>query len=442
MTTSYNSPSLLASDLRDIHLSIESLAIAVKKDFTTLGMPDILEMAILSTSGKVLYSDLSKSVMTKISPFYDNLLILSPGDNMSLNVDATKTIIVSRISNLTIMIALTDKKLGIVLTKMRSVADKFGKLLDELVPLQEEKIQEVFTGIEAEEKPTLREPTSDRVAEAVEAPSPQQQAESLQVATPPVTIKLAPIPSPPVPPIVSQAKTIIDEARKSSVTLRALGGMAVALHCPSARHRALMREYPDIDLVGHAKEGKEIKKVFLSLGFEPNKRFNALHGNKRLKFLDTKSEVDVDIFLDVFQMCHKFDFKDRLNLDEYTISLADLLMTKLQIVELNEKDVRDVIAIFLDHVAGRGQEEIDDDYIAGLCGDDWGLWKTISMNCEKILEFLNDYEIPEGEKQKVKSKLASFLKRLEAEPKGTRWKMRARVGERAKWYETVEEVAR
>jgi hypothetical protein len=428
--------------LRDIHLSIESLADAVRKDFTTLGMPDILEMAILSTSGKVLYSNLSKSVMTKISPFYDNLLILNPGDNMSLNVDATKTIIVSRISNLTIMIALTDKKIGIVLTKMKSVADKFGKLLDELVPLQEEKIQEVFTSTEAEEKPPLSEHAADSVAEAVEAPSTQLQVEPVQVATPPVKIELVPIPSPSVQPIVNQAKVIIDEARKTGVTLRALGGMAVALHCPSARHRALTREYPDIDLVGHAKEGKEIKKVFVDLGFDSNKRFNALHGKKRLKFLDTKSEVDIDIFLDVFEMCHKFDFKDRLNLDEYTISLADLLMTKLQIVELNEKDVRDVIAIFLDHPAGRGREEIDDDYIASLCGDDWGLWKTISMNCEKILEFLNDYELPDEEKQKVKSRLASFLKRLEAEPKGTRWKMRARVGERAKWYETVEEVAR
>jgi hypothetical protein len=270
----------------------------------------------------------------------------------------------------------------------------------------------------------------------------EEQEQPTQPVTADVVAATSPIPTPPVPIIVNEAKAIIDEARANNVTLRALGGTAVAMHCPSARHRALVREYPDIDLAGHAKEGRGITKVFASLGFEPNKRFNALHGAKRLKFAEENSEMDVDVFLDVFVMCHKLDLKDRLELDDYTISLADLFITKLQIVELNEKDIRDVITIVLDHGLGRGREEIDDDYIAKLCADDWGLWKTISKNTEKILEMLNDYGITEEEKQKVKLRLGELLKRLEAEPKGTRWKLRARIGESKKWYETVEEVRR
>jgi hypothetical protein len=186
-----------------------------------------------------------------------------------------------------------------------------------------------------------------------------------------------------------------------------------------------------------------MKEVFLKLGFDPNRRFNALHGDKRLKFLDEKNEFDVDVMLDVFEMCHKLELKDRLSLDQYTISLADLLMTKLQTVNLNEKDVRDVIAILLDHEAGNaGPEEIDMDYIAGLCSNDWGLWKTLSMNSDKILDLLGDYDLQEDQEQTVKLRLTGFLKRLETEPKSSKWKVRSKVGERNRWYERVEEVVR
>ncbi|WXG44201.1 MAG: hypothetical protein WED04_09230 [Promethearchaeati archaeon SRVP18_Atabeyarchaeia-1] len=243
--------------------------------------------------------------------------------------------------------------------------------------------------------------------------------------------------------IVQQATRIIDEAQKSRVVLRALGGTAIGMRCPSAKHRNLIRDYADIDLVGHAKQDKSIKELFTGLGFEPNKRFNALHGKKRLQFSNTKEKIDVDIFLDVFQMCHKFDFKDRLELDSYTIPLADLLMTKLQVVQINEKDIRDIVVILKDHDYGsRDPDKIDLDYIAKLCSGDWGLWKTLSMNAEKISKMVADYGLSDDDTRRIKSKLASFLRRLEEEPKSMRWRMRAARGESSPWYETVEEVRR
>jgi hypothetical protein len=243
--------------------------------------------------------------------------------------------------------------------------------------------------------------------------------------------------------IVEQATKIIDEAQKNNIVLRAVGGVAIGMRCPSAKHRNLIRNYVDIDLVGHAKQDKGIKQVLTDMGFEPNKRFNALHGKKRLQFWDTKKNIDIDIFLDVFEMCHKFDLKNRIELDDHTIPLADLLMTKLQIVKINEKDIRDIIAILGDHGFGsKSNEMIDLDYISKLCSEDWGLYKTLSMNAEKISKFVDDYALKDEHTQTVKSRIKTFLKRLEDEPKSMRWRMRAKVGERSKWYEDVEEVKR
>ena len=243
--------------------------------------------------------------------------------------------------------------------------------------------------------------------------------------------------------IVEQATKIIEEAQKNKVVLRAIGGTAIGIRCPSAKHRSFIRDYADIDLVGHAKQDKDIKNLFADLGFEPNKRFNALHGRKRLQFSNIRGKIDVDIFLDVFEMCHKFNFKDRLELDKYTIPLADLLMTKLQIVQINEKDVRDIIVMIKDHEYGRKEpDQIDLDYIAKLCSEDWGLWKTLSMNVDKISKMVADYGLSEDEARKIKSRLTAFLKRLDEEPKSMRWRMRAAMGESTPWYETVEEVKR
>jgi hypothetical protein len=243
--------------------------------------------------------------------------------------------------------------------------------------------------------------------------------------------------------IVEQATKIIDEAEKNKIVLRALGGTAIGMRCPSAKHRNLIRDYADIDLIGHAKQDRAIKTLFIDLGFEPNKRFNALHGRKRLQFSNIKGKIDVDIFLDVFEMCHRFDFKDRLALDQYTIPLADLLMTKLQIVQINEKDIRDAVVILKDHEYGSDDtEKIDLDYIAKLCSGDWGLWKTLSMNAEKISKMVANYGLPEEDARKIKSKLNTFLRRLDEEPKSMKWRWRSRTGEKSPWYETVEEVKR
>jgi hypothetical protein len=446
-------------------LSIISLADAIRKEFSTLGVPDILEMALVSSTGKVVYSDLGKSALAKVSPFYNSMLIMTLGDTMSLTVDPTKTMMISRVSNSTILVALTNKKIGIVLTKLKGVGEKFGRLLDEIVPQQEPATSASFASIQAEAKPS--QPAAPTPAPDVAAPRPMEQheeperlaatdivariAESLGFSIPkgpeqPVSAGVAatasPTFTPPAAITVNEARAIIDEARESNLTLRALGGTAVAMRCPSAGRRALVREYPDIYLVGHAKEIERIREVLTRLEFEPDERFNAAHGAKRLKFFNLKGEMDVNIFLDVFEMWHKLDLKDRLDLDEYTISLADLLITKLQIVELKEKDVRDVTAILLDHAPGKGRDEIDGDYIAKLCSDDWGLWKTLSMNSRKIMESLNGFDLREDEKQKVKLTLEDFLKKLEAEPKSTRWKTRASIGEKSKWYITVEEETR
>ena len=223
--------------------------------------------------------------------------------------------------------------------------------------------------------------------------------------------------------------------------LRLFGGMAIRFHCPSATHRSLGRKYVDIDFMALRKQSREIKKLFAELGYVPRDRFNALQGDKRLIFNDIENGRRVDVFLETFEMCHKFDFKDRLTIDTPTITLADLLATKLQVVEITEREYRDVMALLLDHEIGDSEkpETINGSYLAGLCANDWGIYKTFTINIGNILNALPNYSLDQESIAIVQKRLEDLRNRIEAVPKSMRWKIRARVGEKAQWYELPEQ---
>jgi hypothetical protein len=241
---------------------------------------------------------------------------------------------------------------------------------------------------------------------------------------------------------IDEATRILAEAESRSVVLRLLGGVAVHMRCPSATHRKLARDYVDIDFMGYSKQSREIRRLFESLGYAPRDRFNAMQGDERLIFNDLKLQRRVDIFLDVFNMCHKFNLKDRLELDRQTIPLPDLLATKLQIVEINPKDIRDIVALLVDHDVGpsaaKEEQRLDGQHLAKLCSDDWGVYKTFTMNLDKMLSHLDSFGLEDSQNKLVTARALSLKTLIEDAPKSLKWKMRQKVGERKQWYELPE----
>ncbi len=240
--------------------------------------------------------------------------------------------------------------------------------------------------------------------------------------------------------MMNETKRIFDAADNHKIILRLFGGFAVRFHCPSATHRALVREYADIDFMGPRDQTRGIKKLFIELEYAPREIFNALQGDKRLIFNDLEHHRRIDIFLDVFEMCHKLDLKDRLRLDKFTIPLADLLVTKLQVVEITEREYKDIIALVHDHEVGDtdAPEIINGTYIASLCANDWGIYKTLTVNIANILSEVSRYELDPEAAKVVSIRLRDLQNMIETIPKTSRWKLRARIGERKRWYELPE----
>jgi len=243
----------------------------------------------------------------------------------------------------------------------------------------------------------------------------------------------------PLEPLMEEADRILHSADAKGITLRFVGGVAVGITCPSASNPPLSRRYVDIDVIGHRKESAKISQLFRELGYAPRERFNAFQVT-RLIFNDLGNARRVDVFLDVFEMCHKFNFKNRIDLETKTLPIADLLSTKLQIIEINEKDMKDIMAMLLDHdlVAEDVHDKINAAHMASLCAEDWGIYKTFTMNLAKIPEFVNKVGLGEEQSRRVLEQAEKLTKAIEDAPKSMGWKMRAAVGERKRWYELPE----
>jgi hypothetical protein len=241
---------------------------------------------------------------------------------------------------------------------------------------------------------------------------------------------------------VREGARIIAAANAAGVRLRVLGGVAVALHSPNGIPSALARVYEDIDLVTTRTGGAATISLLSSLGYAPNERFNALNGHRRLVAYDRANGRRIDIFVGDFRMCHTIPVAERLDHDTLTVPLAELMATKLQIVELNDKDVKDILALLAEHEVGDLDEDtINASWLADLFAGDWGLWRTATGTLATIRERLGTIGLNEVTQQRVIGRVDALEKKINSAPKSLRWRVRARVGSRAKWYDEPEEIA-
>jgi hypothetical protein len=233
--------------------------------------------------------------------------------------------------------------------------------------------------------------------------------------------------------------------------IRLMGGMAVWLHCPSVRKPPYARDYADLDFMASSRNRRGVADFFERAGYLPERMFNAIHGRDRLNFRHPSGRWTVDVVYDELRMSHRLDLRRRLSGPAPTLDLADLLLTKLQIWEINEKDLGDVVCLLSDHrlsaqastrgsdSAQRDLDAIDLRRVTSLCRSDWGLCHTAQRN----LALARDLAVarpPAGAALAPPEQVADLLTAIDEAPKTLGWRSRARIGERVRWYETPEEV--
>jgi hypothetical protein len=255
---------------------------------------------------------------------------------------------------------------------------------------------------------------------------------------------------------LAEALRIVDVASREGLLLRLMGGMAVRAHAPEWTHRTRRREV-DLDF---ATRGRDRKAVFALLereGYTPDKRHNALFGQHQGYFVDEPRRRPVDVLVDKLEMCHRIEFGDRLGMSTPTLPVAELLLSKLQIVKINKKDVLDALILLAEHPLGQDDGEVDSNHglsaislprILSFTSNDWGWWRTVTGNLDVLDTYLDtdftEADVDIGGERPVRfeprAQVAGLRAAINEAPKSTRWKLRSAVGERQQWYVLPEEV--
>ena len=242
---------------------------------------------------------------------------------------------------------------------------------------------------------------------------------------------------------LAEALSIIDGASERNIPLRLVGGLAVRVLCPNFPPR--QREGQDLDFASVSQASKALTAYLEERGYAPDRTFNALYGRKQLFFRHTPSARALDVLVDRIEMCHALNFRSRIERMPYTLDLADLLLSKLQIFELNDKDAQDVAYLLSAYPIGESDEPgmIDARVLREILGDDWGWWRTVTINLSRIETLIeSDAErfVPATAQFDPIEQLRILQQAASEAPKSFRWRMRARVGERVRWYQIPEET--
>ena len=237
--------------------------------------------------------------------------------------------------------------------------------------------------------------------------------------------------------MTEELRRLLEAIAERGIAARLFGGMAIRMLAP---HPVFAREVADLDFIVASRDARALEELLLGLGYEANREFNALNGNRRLLF---ESPVRVDVFVGSFAMCHTLPLAERLDVRPDTLAPAELLLTKLQIVELNAKDRSDAWALLHAHpVAEHDDAAINARRIGELTGRDWGLHHTVELNLARLAAELDALALPDEDTRRIAERATAIEVAMEAVPKSRGFKLRARIGERTRWYDEPEEVDR
>jgi hypothetical protein len=243
-------------------------------------------------------------------------------------------------------------------------------------------------------------------------------------------------------PLLDEGRRLIDLASGRGVVLRLLGGLAIGFLTPELPPRT--RAGQDLDFGSTSTGRRALSDLLAEQGYQPDKNFNALYGNKQLYFANPETGLAVDVLIDKLSMCHTLDFAGRLARLPYTLDPMDLLLSKLQIVELNEKDADDCLRLLVTFPLADSDDPaaMDIRVFRDLVGDDWGWWKTVTLNLDRIRGVLasGDRGAVLGGHLDPSQQLHALERAADDAPKSRRWRMRSRIGERKRWYDVPEET--
>jgi hypothetical protein len=247
---------------------------------------------------------------------------------------------------------------------------------------------------------------------------------------------------------LQETRRLTEAAQKEGLFLRVMGPIALYFYFPDYidlyQHmdRLGERVFGDIDYASYGKTRGKLVSFFLSQGYDFDKDTMMYFGKERHIYFSDRIPM-IDVFYDKLDMNHCVDFRGRLEIHPYCISLTDLLLQKLEIVKINDKDLKDAMLLLVAAPLGNDDlKTINKEYLAKRMSDDWGFYYTSIANLEHVKKACAKVPaLKEDHQAIICQKVDEIIKVIEDAPKTFGWKLRARTGTKKLWYTEVSDWA-
>jgi hypothetical protein len=239
---------------------------------------------------------------------------------------------------------------------------------------------------------------------------------------------------------VEEARRLAHAAAEVGVDARLLGGVGVVLHAHGPIPAQLARTHHDVDYIVRQADSRAWRQLLVARGYEEDAQFNMIHGHQRLLHWDRLHERQLDTFVDDFEMCHRLTLHEEWGGPPGLLTPADLLLTKLQVVEINDKDLTDALLLLAFHPVGPNEPEaVSAERIARIVGGDWGWYATVQTNLGKLVSRAQSISGDDDLQGRLEERITKLQAVVEEAPRSMKWRLRAVVGRRMAWYELPEE---
>ncbi len=247
---------------------------------------------------------------------------------------------------------------------------------------------------------------------------------------------------------LEEGRRLTEDAQKQGMILRVMGPIALHYYFPEyvdlyrRMERLGERVFTDIDFAAYGKHRGKLVPFFEAHGYELEKRAAMISGGTRMIFFSSNIPM-IDVFFDKLDYNHPIDYRGRLEAHPNCVSLADLMLQKLQIVQINDKDLKDAMLLLLaGKIGDTDHEAINAKYIAKLFADDWGFYYTGTTNLKRIKESAHHVKaLTDEQRDVIATQVETLLKIIEEAPKSGKWKGRAKTGTSKPWYKEVADWA-
>jgi hypothetical protein len=247
---------------------------------------------------------------------------------------------------------------------------------------------------------------------------------------------------------LEEGRRLVDEAQKQGMVIRVMGPIALHYYFPDyidlyrRLERLGERVFTDIDYAAYGKHRGKLVDFFGKQGYDFDKDTMMYFGQDRHIYFGEKIPM-IDVFYDKLDMNHCVDYRGRLEIHPYCVSLTDLLLQKMQIVQINDKDLKDAMLLLVASPLSENEREgISLKYLAHRMSDDWGFYFTTTTNLEHVkTAMLKVAALTDEMRSTITQKADAILAAIENEPKSLGWKFRARTGTKKIWYKEVSDWA-